>query len=367
MARFWTGAKAPQVLSSALLITTLAAAGAATAELPQPHEKDGRIGYVLTKKAWVIYEEDGLEKQCPQGLNASGVRQQFAQLFPMDGDQEYTVLESRLMRVGSMWHPDTSPDPFPYREAQGEIAYGVNLDGKVDPNDFRSPDGEEGIDNQLQRAIGCTPGWRSDGQFVHFESLFAVGHGYNRWMIELSGVDDLVNDDDVTVTTYRGLDDLFTDASGDGFVAGGTQRVDYRWGQSFIEQTKGKIVDGVLTTEPIKEAKIPWAMRFVGHYDVLDFQLKLKLTPESAEGIFAGYVNVKEWTTRLNRNWGAHHQSYGTVSAASEYRAMRRLADAYPDPETGANTAISGAGAISLTQVYIVHPDGEQKIASEER
>lgn len=340
----------------ALFITSLAATGAATAELSEPYQKNGRIGYVLTDKAWVIYEDDGLEVQCPQGLNASGVRQQFAELFPMDDGQEWTVLESRLMREGRMWHPETSPEDFPYYEAQGDIAYGLNLDGKVDDNDYISPEGEEGIDNQLQRAIGCTPGWRSDGQFVHFESLFAIGHGYNRWMIELTGVDDLVNDDDVTVTSYRGLDDLFTDATGDGFVPGGTQRVDARWGESFVEEMKGKIVDGVLITEPVEAAKVPWAMRFVGYYNVLDFQLKLKLTPETAEGIFAGYVDVKQWNNRLNRNWGTHHQSYGTVSAASEYRAMRRLADAYPD-ETGANTAISGAARISLTQVYIVHPD----------
>lgn len=355
MTSFWAGTTTPQVVSFALFSSMLAVTGAATAQAPE----GGRIGYVLTHKAWVIYEADGVETQCPQGLNASGVREQFAELFPMDGDKEWTVLETRLMREGRMWHPETSEESFPYYEAQGQIAYGLNLDGKIGPNSFQSPDGEQGIDNQLQRAIGCTPGWRSDGQFVHFESLFAVGHSYNRWMIELSNVDDLVNDDDVTVTTYRGLDDLFTDATGEGFVAGGSQRVDARWGQSFIEVTKGKIVDGVLTTEPIKKAKIPWAMRFVGHYDVFDFQLKLELTPQTAKGIFAGYVGVDNWNNRLNSNWGTHHQSYGAVSAASEYRAMRRLADAYPDPETGANTAISGAAEITLTQVYIVHPNEE--------
>ena len=196
MTHFWSGTTGLQVRSFALFITSLAATGAATAELPEPYEKDGRIGYVLTHKAWVIYEADGVETQCPEGLNASGVRQQFAELFPMDGDQEWTVRETRLMREGRMWHPETSEESFPYLDAQGEVAYGLNLDGKVDANDFKSPEGVEGIDNQLQRAIGCTPGWRSDGQFVHFESLFAIGHSYNRWMIELSGVDDLVNDNE---------------------------------------------------------------------------------------------------------------------------------------------------------------------------
>ena len=32
------------------------------------------------------------------------------------------------------------------------IGEGFNLDGKIKPNDFVSPDGEKGIDNQLYRA-----------------------------------------------------------------------------------------------------------------------------------------------------------------------------------------------------------------------
>ncbi|MCH8073396.1 MAG: hypothetical protein IIA09_15765, partial [Proteobacteria bacterium] len=43
--------------------------------------------------------------------------------------------------------------------------------------------------------------------------------------------------------------------------------------------------------------------------------------------------------------------------------ALRRLADAYPDPETGANTAISTALDVKLTQVFIVHPPGEAAVA----
>lgn len=364
MARFWDGTTAPQVLSSALLITTLAAAGVATAELPQPHHKDGRIGYVLTERHWELYETQGAKTECPQGMVSYGPREQFAELFPMDGDVERTVLETRLMREGRQWHPSTSDEPFPFYEAQGEIAYGLNLDGKVDADDFKSPEGVEGVDNQLQRAIGCIPGYRTDGPQWFFENDFMIGNGYNRWMIELSGVDDLVNDDDVTVTTYRGLDDLLTDATGEGFVAGGTQRVDARWGKSFINEVKGKIVDGVLTTEPMKVVKFPWSQPGVsgGYHIFRDLQLKLNLTAKAATGIMAGYVDVEQWNHRLNTNWSTHHQSYGQLSSATEYRALRRLADAYPAPETGANTAISSAAELHMTQVYIVHPDDEPAV-----
>jgi len=60
-----------------------------------------------------------------------------------------------------------------------------------------------------------------------------------------------------------------------------------------------------------------------------------------------------------------HHQNYGQSASGSEYAALRRLADAYPDPETGTNTAISSAVEVTLTQVYIVHPE-EQRTSSQE-
>ena len=43
------------------------------------------------------------------------------------------------------------------------IGDGFNLDGKVKPADFVSPDGEKGIDNNLYRAWGCDAPWRGNG------------------------------------------------------------------------------------------------------------------------------------------------------------------------------------------------------------
>jgi len=347
---------APKVLSSAIFLTMLGLGGAATAE-----PLDGaRIGYVLTERHWAVYETEDSKAECPNGFNG-GPREQFDELFPEDSKVERTVMETRLMREGRQFHPTTAPEPFEFKEVQGNISYGMNLDGKVDANDFQSPDGEAGIDNQLYRAIGCIASYRTDGAVWFFENFFMAGNGYTRWMIELTDVDSLENDDDVTVTTYRGLDELVTDASGQGFVSGGTQRVDARWGKSFINEVKGKIVDGVLTTQPIEVAQIPWSQPGVsgGYHLIRDLQLELKLTPQAAEGQMAGYVDVAQFTHRLNTNWATHHQSYGQLSSPSEYRALRKLADAYPDPETGANTAISSSVNMTLTQVYIVHPSEE--------
>ena len=357
------------VFSLTLLGSMLAMTGIAEAELPQPYHKDGRIGYVLTERHWAIYETEGAT-ECPQGMNSRGSRDLFAERFPEDSGVERTVVDTRLQLEGYQFHTKTSEDEYkslPYYEAQSSVSYGLNLDGKVDDNDFTSPDGEEGIDNQLYRALGCIAGYRDDGPYWFFENDFMINNGYNRWMIELSGVDDLVNDDDVTVKTYRGLDPLFTDATGEGFVAGGTQRVDTRWGKSFMEEVQGRIVDGVLMTDPIEQAKIPWSQPGVsGGYHLFNgLQFNLNLTSQEAKGLMGGYVDVDQFNHRFRTNWAMHHQNYGQSASGSEYSALRRLADGYPDPETGANTAISSAVEVTLTQVYIVHPD-EQAVTSQE-
>ena len=83
-------------------------------------------------------------------------------------------------------------------------------------------------------------------------------------------------------------------------------------------------------------------------------RLQLKLTPTTAEGLIGGYTDVETWYLQMMKSWSTHHQNYGQTSAPSLYRAMRRLADAYPDPKTGANTAISSALRAEFTQVVIV-------------
>jgi len=134
--------------------------------------------------------------------------------------------------------------------------------------------------------------------------------------------------------------------------------LDLRWGKDYIQKLKGRIVDGVLETQPVDRIEIPWGVTFntSGYQVFRGMRLKLKLTPQTAEGLIAGYVDVDAFTYHLNTSWSTHHQSYGQLSSPSEYRAMRRLADGYPDPKTGLNTAISGAVTVKFAQVFARHP-----------
>jgi hypothetical protein len=63
-------------------------------------------------------------------------------------------------------------------------------------------------------------------------------------------------------------------------------------------------------------------------------------------------------------NWASHHASYGQMSIPSISRALQRLADGYPDPATGKNTAISTALDVKFVQAFILHSDAKKPVAS---
>jgi hypothetical protein len=326
-----------------------AAAGAAAAP------KERTIGYVMTSLYWSIYQTPDGKTECPKGFN-DGPREQYAVLFP--AGKKHTVIDTQLKLESETWFPSASPDPTPFHEATGRVSYGMNLDGKIGPTDFLSPDGEAGIDNQLYRALGCIIGFRGpDGVEFIFEQKEIRDSRFNRMMIELTDVDDLVNDNDVTVTFYRGLDRLLTDASGNRVMPGGSQRIDARFGKRFITRMRGKIVDGVLSTDPVDELTLPWTTLDGPPTEIIrDARFRLRLTPTSAEGMIGGYADVDSWYRLMLRNDSTHHLSNGQISGISLYKALRRLADAHPDPKTGAMTAISAALDAKLVQAFIQHP-----------
>ena len=346
-------------LPAALMtIVGMAFSASVAADVTPMTLRDGRIGYVMTNLFWSVYQTPDAKEECPKGFN-DGPREQFEILFP--DVESRTVVDTQLAQEIETWHPTTDPDPLPFYDIEGPYSYGLNLDGEVGENDFTHPDGTQGIDNEVYRAVGCIIGFRGpDGVEVIFQDKAIADRAYNRTMIELSGVENLENDDSVTVTVYRGMDRLLTDATGMKVMSGGSQRVDLRWGAKLIRQTEGKIVDSVLTTEPIADVVIPWMNLGVPTFQLIrDMRFQLDLTPTNANGLIAGYADVDTYYKQLIRNDSTHHLSNGQISGISLYKALSRLADAYPDPETGRNTAISTALDVKMAQVFIVHPDGE--------
>jgi hypothetical protein len=352
------------MIKTRLLISTLLAAAAVNTQAADDTLKDGTIGYVMTNLFWSVYQTPDAQQECPQGFN-DGPREQFEKLFPES--ENMTVEQTQLRQEIQTWHPTTEPDGFEFFEVEGDLSWGLNLDGIDSPNDFTHPDGTAGIDNQVYRAVGCVIGFRGpDGVEFIFQDKAIADAKYNRMMIEITGVDDLENDESVTVNLYRGMDRLLTDATGLEYMSGGTQRVDYRWGKDLMRKMQGKIVDSTLVTEPIEDMVMPWMNLGVPSVHIFrDMRLQLDLTPEAATGLVAGYADVDSWYYQLIRNDSTHHLSNGQISGISLYKALRRLADAYPDSETGENTAISTALDVKMVQVFITHSGASDATSGE--
>lgn len=348
------------VSALALGAGTASAADGSAAALAEAALKSKSIGFLITDEVWGVYQTPEAKVECPDGLNQWGPREQFKALFPEDGTKR-TLAEGQLAREAASWFPTLEPDRFPFREAQGKIAYGIDLDGKVKSNDFTSPEGDKGIDNQLYRAIGCIEEYRGPTGILHFlVNRYLRDFDYNRVMFEITKLDDLTNDPDVDVTILRGRDRPLADATGNDIIPGGSQRVDARWGKRYVQKLHGKIENGVLMTEPA-DIILPHAIfnQIPGEDAIRGARFHLKMTSERAEGILAGYSDIDKWYLQLMHSWSTHHQSYGQLSSPSLYKKLHQLADGYPDPTTGKNTAISSALQVKFTQVFIQHPPKE--------
>ena len=352
-------------LKRALLVTAITTAGmfgAGAAQAFSPGEealKNHSIAYVMTDNQWAVYQTAGGKDECPQGLSKWGPRERFKAKFPQDKGAQYTLKETQIALEGSIWNPTAGPDDFDYIEAGGKVSYGMNLDGKIGPNDFTSPDGEKGVDNGLFRVIGCDDNMRGPNG-----TIYGVGGNYvrnvtfNRMIVELTNVDNLVNDADVDVTITRGLDKVMADAGGDRYVPGGTQRIDTRWAKKFTQHLKGKIVNGVLTTAPVPTLKMLDTRNRTPEEDLFrDGRLQHKLTADRAEGIAAGYVDINRFYFNFNKEFNTFVQAYGRTDAHGMYKELVKWADAQPDPKTGVNTAISGAMLMKFTQTFVEYPN----------
>ncbi len=343
-----------RVLVASTAFSLLAGSGAMAADVAVP--QGGKLGLALYWMHWSIHQTPEAKTECPTGMNV-GSREELLMQFP-DKNKVYTYEETALNREAATWYPDVVKYDFPFKEAQGKVAIGMNLDGEVGANDFTSPEGEPGVDNQLFRVIGCVDGWRGPVGVLDQFGLTRMyrNNVHNRLLVEITGIDSMTNDDSVDVATYRGMDNLLTDASGNTYMPGGSQRIDQRYGAKLLSHRRGKIVDGVLITEP---ADWIFPEYQVNTQLMRDARFRLKLTADGAEGLIAGYADINDWHSAFIKGWSTIRSGQGLGSQPSHARALERLADAYPDPKTGKNTAISAALDAKFVQVFIQHPEAK--------
>ena len=286
--------------------------------------------------------------------------------------------QSRGYRPDGMDDQCTNPAAFEdpaMRTGHGHSAYGMNLDGADGtgapaPNTcahekYTGMNGERGVDNQLYRILGCINAYRPESTFqgnvIRDFVVSARQDGQVTTVLEISGITDERNDDNVEVGIYSSPNPTLYDADRQGVPYSSlTTTTNPRW----RNVTHGKIVNGVLTTDPIDIRLDHYQGEGLkSHADMFirNARIRLELLPDGrAKGMLAGYSDVETvYHAEFGMAYSVLPKSFGWTCPAA-YAALHKLADGYPDPKTGQCTAISTAYRIEAVPAFLIHPQKPQ-------
>lgn len=340
-----------------------------------PAETSGRtLVYAVT---WFAAAVDARDDQCPK-MNAKASQDDFFALmspqaaaeararFAKEGGVDAKHISLRGpdgMNVGLM--PGIVPDPGLVAPVS-DVAPGLDLDGDDGTGppprgvrkhrNFVSPDGRRGIDNQLFTVEGCIEGFRRKG---FLPMIFNEGRAAGRptALIEISGVDDARNDPEVTVTVFYSGDDLRRSPQ-KAYLPDYTFRVSDspEYTQSFA-RFRGRIVDGVVTTEPIGKIHIHETTGIEA--TVYSPRFRIELLPDGRmKALLGGYL---DWRKRLlweSFRTGDYENTIGFQVPAA-YNALKRAADGMQDPDTGEFDGVSAAFELDGVSAFV--PPAEQR------
>jgi hypothetical protein len=375
-------------------VSALAVGAAAPAPQAQSNFSDGKAGFVVSHFAYALSRDATDTGACPDGMSSGYANPGDVFLSKPELAQQPGELEdvyNRRVYGQAMSDPGTrnqclnpelgKADPT-FRTVTGANvpAEGIDLDsqdsranGRPAPgtcahDDFRGMNGERGIDNQLYRVVGCSKSFQSTGQSNTFEIEMYTGS----WgiLLTLKGVHDLRNEKDVEVGIYANADPLQLSPTREA-LPNATYAIDQD--PRFQATTHGRIVNGVLTTDPVG-VRFHWIVNSIRlERPLQDARLRATFTADGGlEGILAGYTSVEAMydlqygfrdgkdgagqpaplRLRALSSIGASRVLGYTCNGA--YYALKKFADGHRDPQTGQCTAISTQYRIKAIPAFVV-------------
>lgn len=349
--------------------------------------KGGKAGFVISGIRYALSQDSEEVGACPDGLSKADRDRgnPRAALVEVQADGEGNGEAGETQIINLCLNPEMgTPDPD-YHSVTGKDVpvYGIDLTGRVESRDEPPPaglcaydsfvgfNGEKGIDNQFYRVVGCTRGYQPTGLANGFATEMLTGS----WgiLISMDDVDDLQNDDHVVVGFYANSDPITLSPNRAPLAyASYTPIEDTRYHAT----TTGRIVDGVLTTEPVD-------VRFYSVLNAMyidqvyrDARLQVSFDEEGRmSGYLAGYAPVENAydvnfgyrdaraghpgapelgpeRTRTNSAIGkSNHMGY---TCPGIYHALLEHADGHFDPELGRCTSISVQFQIDAMPAFVV-------------
>jgi hypothetical protein len=325
----------------------------------------GTRGFVVTAFAPAIHEADDA---CPEGLVEGPDTQAILAALPRAERVRLLRPEhsAELMLTVRQALEDASTS---FKTVKGKRSYGLDLDGsdgKTPPlascphESFVGPGGEPGIDNQWYRAIGCMKESHPGG-LLHEYFNASMRKGDFAILIEINGIDDPANDAEVQVGFYRAANPL----ANAGQTTQGKARMQVYYDNYFHGVSRGRIVDGVLTTEPVDmRFKAPPEMR---ELVIRDARVKMEFQPSGRlAGILGGYQEAEVLHT-VARSALHAEKTFGPLTCRCFHPAVASLSDGYPDPEKdGPCDWISVAYEVEASPATLIHSSAERRPAAKQ-
>jgi hypothetical protein len=125
---------------------------------------------------------------------------------------------------------------------------------------------------------------------------------------------------------------------------------------------KARIRDGVLETEQADVRMPAFSWGETNRGEVLFQKGRLRLTLNKDDGLSGLIGGYRDWRDVYNKDTfnvpsgGATRETYYHQNQISLCYALKRNADAMPDPKTGRNTAISAAFRFTARPAFVVDP-----------
>lgn len=332
--------------------------------LPAP-PKDGVMGFVVSHFAPAIYNDRG---NCPNGA-AGTLRENYLATLPVE-ERARLLAKENEPELDKRWKSYatgangtnicSNPDMFdrpPQNLLEGQVARGLDLDAGISKDngcaheEFTSPEGQTGIDNQAWRAMGCWPTWRGpdgNGGEVVSNSAQRLISGEDGQVLIIRGVDSLVEDDEVEIV-YANTQDRAVVDSRRTFLPNASYSVSPM--PRYRNALRGRIRDGVLTSEPsdivLKQTWGQGGARDIRGsrtaYALKRARLQLEFQPDgSLKGLVGGYQPL--WNVIAAQSIGGLGSAVtGGIDCAAQYQALQLMADGDRDPRTGVCGTISSA------------------------
>jgi hypothetical protein len=305
---------------------------------PDPSPTPGfesALGFVVASFGFVFPEGPG-DDACPGGFNRGPIERQAAGEPPLPDD----CLDP-LAHVDPNYRTLDTPGTLDALDID-QTASRAGDGAQCAHDDFASPDGTPGVDDQLWRAIGCIRGFQ-DGDVVGSVVDAAVRDGSMTILVDVQGVDDPLNDDDVRVQVFSSRD--APPLGGDGSVLPfGTLGVDPD-ARYHSTVGRGRIENGVVLAGPL-DIRIRLNIQIVeGDLSFRDAHVRLTLAPDgSARGGIFGFAPVADVYEIFGRQAGTigGKEALG-YTCSGLYGALLSQADGHFDAATGGCSSISTA------------------------